>query len=102
MEQADKAEYDRLSATPGTHQYKQRTEYLRAAGFTSEADARERQEGEVAGGYRTVFQTPSQDRAMEHARLLRQQIESIPDSREKQTALTKLDECEMWLGRAPR
>ena len=30
---------------------------------------------------------------------LREQIERIDDCREKSLALTKLDECELWLGR---
>lgn len=31
---------------------------------------------------------------------LREMIEGLPPSRERSLALTKLDECEMWLVRA--
>lgn len=32
--------------------------------------------------------------------VLREMIESLPPSRERSLALTKLEECEMWLERA--
>lgn len=123
-------EYDRLRNTPGTPEYAQHTEYLRAAGFTSEANARdrlqERERTEVArckgSGIElvgdlsdmkvlpypaprygsTTYEPPSQEVAAEHMRLLRQQIVQLQPSRAKDNAMSRLDECEFWLGKAPR
>lgn len=120
------------SSIPGTPEYRRRTEYLRATGFSQEAAARDtyefqsgfdRQSQDVTSGQRidladtladqrfiplerpqgrVVFEPFTEKSSGEHIRLLRQQIEQLQPSKEKDSALARLTECEMWLGRAPR
>lgn len=101
-------EYNRLQETPGTPQYKARTTYLRAAGFTTLAAARERHEGEIlkiraSAQEQQHHAADFQDTIGGNLEALLSKIkESLPNSREKSLALTKLEEAGMWLSKAPR